>query len=76
MREELLSLLGRGRSGVRQARNAGDDAALRTARARVGLAKRGLGERGTPWWEQTSEQRRSRWEAALAELRALDAGGP
>lgn len=24
-----------------------------------------LGERGTPWWEQISEQRRARWEGGI-----------
>ncbi|KDN24181.1 hypothetical protein [Amycolatopsis rifamycinica] len=37
-------------------------------RARVQTAKVALGERGEPWWEQTSEQRRVRWESGLAEL--------
>ena len=35
---------------------------------------RWLGERGTPWWEQTDDERRERWESALAELDALDRG--
>ncbi|WHU50157.1 hypothetical protein QNM97_13525 [Gordonia sp. L191] len=26
-----------------------------------------LGERGTPWWEQTDAQRRQRWETAVDE---------
>ena len=47
---------------------AGDDPA--PARARVQAAKVALGERGTPWWEQTDEERRHRWENGL---RALDA---
>jgi hypothetical protein len=38
------------------------------ARARVQLAKVALGERGTPWWEQTPEQRRERWEQGLKAL--------
>lgn len=38
------------------------------ARARVQAAKVALGERGTPWWEQTPEQRRQRWERGLREL--------
>src|SRR5687768_16366281 len=38
---------------------AGEDPA--PARARVQTAKVALGERGTPWWEQTAEQRRQRW---------------
>ena len=36
------------------------------------LAKHGLGERGDPWWEQTSAQRQARSDAALTDLRALD----
>jgi hypothetical protein len=43
-------------------------------RHRVGLAKHGLGERGTPWWEQPPAQRRQRWESALRDLDALDEG--
>ena len=38
------------------------------ARARVQIAKVALGERGTPWWEQTAEQRRDRWEQGLRDL--------
>lgn len=68
--ERLLSHLGRGRSGVRAATRAGEDPS--PARRRVGLAKHGLGERGTPWWEQDSTRRRSRWEEALTDLDALD----
>ncbi|MCW2616644.1 MAG: hypothetical protein JWN08_3638, partial [Frankiales bacterium] len=33
--------------------------------ARVQRAKTALGERGTPWWEQTAGERRARWEAGL-----------
>ena len=65
----LKSHLGRGRSGVRTAR---DDAELEATRHRTRLAKVGLGERGTPWWEQTDAERRERWQSALAELDALD----
>lgn len=68
VRERLLHHLGVGRSGVRTAKAAGDDAAVAAARARVQLAKTGLGERGTAWWEQDDEQRRDRWEAALRDL--------
>ena len=42
----------------------------RAARVRVQAAKVALGERGTPWWEQTLEQRRERWEQGLRELEA------
>jgi hypothetical protein len=65
----LKSHLGRGRSGVRSATT---DAELEATRHRTQLAKVGLGERGTPWWEQTGAERRERWESALAELDALD----
>ena len=68
--ERLLSHLGRGRSGVRTATSAGKDPA--PARRRVDLAKHGLGERGTPWWEQDDSQRQSRWEKSLTDLDQLD----
>ena len=68
----LKSHLGRGRSGTGAARRRGDDEAVAAARHRTGLAKHGLGERGTPWWEQSDDERRERWEQALAELDALD----
>lgn len=31
----------------------------------VQAAKVALGERGTPWWEQTTEERRARWETEV-----------
>lgn len=68
--ERLLSHLGRGRSGVRTAKQAGEDPAA--SRRRVDLAKHGLGERGTPWWDQDDAERRHRWEEALHELDGLD----
>jgi hypothetical protein len=68
VRARLLHHLGTARSAVRTAQRADDQAAVTAARARVGAAKRGLGERGTPWWEQDSDARRERWTAALAEL--------
>ena len=71
VRARLLYHLGTARSAVRTATRADDDAAVNAARARVGAAKRGLGERGTPWWEQDSAARRARWTAALDELEAL-----
>jgi len=68
--ERLRSHLGRGRSAVRSLKRGGEDPA--PARRRVDLAKHGLGERGTPWWEQDASERRRRWETALDELDALD----
>ena len=49
-------------------RTASDGVGVAAARARVQLAKTGLGERGPAWWDQDDEQRRARWETALREL--------
>jgi hypothetical protein len=68
VRARLLHHLGTARSAVRTGKRTDDDAAVTAARARVEAAKRGLGERGTPWWEQDSDARRERWTAALDEL--------
>ncbi|WP_433086923.1 hypothetical protein ACQP1P_14515 [Dactylosporangium sp. CA-052675] len=57
------------RRDVGRALRSGQDPA--PARARVQAAKVALGERGTPWWEQTPAERRARWEAGL---RALGSG--
>ena len=59
LRRELMA----GRRGVAAALRTGDVEAERIARARVHAAKTALGERGTPWWEQTDAERRARWEA-------------
>jgi hypothetical protein len=61
LRRQLMSA----RRAVGAALKAEDAAAERAARDRVQRAKTALGERGTPWWEQTPAERRSRWEAAL-----------
>lgn len=58
------------RSDVAAALRAGDASAEAGARRRVHMAKVALGERGTPWWEQTPQQRRQRWEAGLTQLGA------
>ena len=68
----LTSHLGKGRSGVRTAKRADDDAAIAAARRRVGLAKHGLGERGPYWWDDSEADRLARARAALTELDALD----
>ncbi|GGY14150.1 hypothetical protein [Streptomyces xanthochromogenes] len=56
------------RRAVRSALSDEDEAAVRAARGRVQRAKVALGERGTPWWEQSAAQRRRRWEDGLAAL--------
>ncbi|WP_144751499.1 biopolymer transporter Tol [Curtobacterium pusillum] len=68
----LRSHLGRGRNAVKQAKRAGDDAALADARRRNGVAKHGLGERGPEWWERPEADRIADARAALAELDADD----
>ena len=54
------------RRDVGTALRTGQDPAA--ARARVQAAKVALGERGTPWWEQTLDERRHRWEQGLTDL--------
>ncbi len=72
VRARLLHHLGVARAAVGPAVRAGDGDAERAARARVQLAKTGLGERGTAWWDQEPAERRARWEQALARLEAGD----
>ncbi|CAN3701718.1 hypothetical protein MMX123_01713 [Microbacterium sp. MM2322] len=78
----LRSHLGRARSAVRTGKRAGDDAAVASARRRVGLAKTGLGERGPRWWDEEVDARIGRAADAVEELDGLappasgaDAGG-
>jgi hypothetical protein len=66
LRRHLMSA----RRAVRSATTAGDERAERAARTRVNRAKVALGERGTPWWEQTEVERRRRWKQGLATLDA------
>lgn len=63
---ELRSELGRARSRIRHSQS---DAELRALRDRVQLAKEGLGERSTPWWEMSTEDRLARANDRLARLR-------
>ena len=63
-RRELMSA----RRAVGVALRAPDPVGERAARDRVQRAKTALGERGTPWWEQSPEERRVRWETGLAAL--------
>ena len=60
---ELRKVLMAARRDVGTSLRTGEDP--KPARARVQAAKVALGERGTPWWEQTLEERRQRWEAGL-----------
>ena len=59
-RSELQKALMAWRREVRRARGTDDEPRVR---AGVQAAKVALGERGVPWWEQTEEERRARWEA-------------
>jgi hypothetical protein len=62
-RDELTRILMAWRREVRRTRGTDEEP---TARAGVQAAKVALGERGSPpWWEQTADQRRARWETAV-----------
>ncbi|GIG67168.1 hypothetical protein Pen01_34630 [Phytomonospora endophytica] len=67
----LTSHLGRGRSGVRNAKRDGDAKAVAAARERVDIAKHGLGERGPYWWHEPETDRLRRAREALRDLDAL-----
>ncbi|MFC3962796.1 hypothetical protein [Nocardia jiangsuensis] len=58
-RAELQSVLMAWRREVRRTEGA------RAARDGVQAAKVALGERGTPWWEQSDTERRARWETEV-----------
>ncbi len=62
---QLRSSLMAARRAVGQALRAQDPVAERQARDAVQRAKVALGERGTPWWDQSDEERRERWETGL-----------
>jgi len=57
-RQELTRVLMAWRREVRRSRGSVDEGA---ARAGVQAAKVALGERGTPWWEQSDDERQARW---------------
>ena len=59
-RAELTRALMAWRREVRRTKGTRDESA---ARAGVQAAKVALGERGTPWWEQSDDERRQRWSA-------------
>ncbi|MFE5243951.1 MULTISPECIES: hypothetical protein [unclassified Streptomyces] len=61
-----------GRRAVAAARRTADTEAEGRARKRVHTAKVALGERGTPWWEQSSPARRRRWESGVRQLDLMD----
>lgn len=62
---ELRRRLMAARRAVRAAVRGGDERAERVARDRVHRCKVALGERGTPWWEQSDDERRLRWQSGL-----------
>ncbi len=61
-RDELQRVLMAWRRAVRTARGTADEPRVR---AGVHAAKVALGERGTPWWEQSEDERRRRWETEV-----------
>ena len=61
-RQELTDVLMAWRREVRRTKGTDEESA---ARAGVQAAKVALGERGTPWWEQSEGERRARWAAEV-----------
>ena len=59
-RDELTRALMAWRREVRRTKGTDEE---KRARAGVQAAKVALGERGTPWWEQSDDERRERWSA-------------
>jgi hypothetical protein len=69
LRQELVDELMDARRAVKSAKGADDETATTTARARVDAAKRALGERGRPWWEEADgADRAARLDAAVVAL--------
>lgn len=62
-RDELQKILMAWRRDVRRTRGTDEE---QRSRAGVQAAKEALGERGTPWWEQSDAERRRRWEATVS----------
>lgn len=63
-RLELTRILMAWRREVQRTKGTAEES---VARAGVHAAKVALGERGeSPWWEQTEDQRRARWQAKVA----------
>ena len=62
-RSELQRVLMAWRRDVRRTKGTDEE---RRSRDGVQAAKVALGERGTPWWEQTEDERRTRWSAEVA----------
>jgi hypothetical protein len=63
-RDELQRVLMAWRRDVRRTKGTDEEV---TSRAGVRAAKVALGERGTPWWEQSDAERRERWETEVPE---------
>ena len=72
IQSRLRSQLMKARRAVKQALHDQDPDAERRARASVQAAKVALGERGTPWWEQTDREREQRWTDGLRHLTRED----
>jgi hypothetical protein len=69
---ELRSILMAWRREVRRTKGTDEE---RASRDGIQATKVALGERGTPWWEQTDDERRARWEADVPSPRPA-AGHP
>ncbi|MCW2815276.1 MAG: hypothetical protein JWN84_2731 [Nocardioides sp.] len=63
-RDELQHVLMAWRREVKRTKGTDEE---RHSRDGVQAAKVALGERGTPWWEQSDSERRARWETDVPE---------
>jgi hypothetical protein len=71
-RAQLTRILMAWRREVRRTKDTGEES---VARAGVQAAKVALGERGSPpWWEQSNDDRRKRWQKRVDEPGDGDAG--
>lgn len=62
-RDRLVKALMDARRGVKEAKRAEDEAAMKRARAAVDAAKHGLGERGPVWWTDGAPEQNRRMVA-------------
>ena len=60
--QQLRTALMAARRAVGAALRSGDKSGEQAARQEVNRLKIALGERGTPWWEQSEDERRNRWQ--------------
>jgi len=71
-RAELTRILMAWRREVRRTKGTPEEP---TSRAGVQATKVALGERGTPWWEQSDDERQARWSVEVPVPGGFSPGG-